>query len=94
MLINELGHMTGGMHEKVRAHLLSQSFSLSLRVRHPHQVSEGQVIHAMAGRAHLLVHLVPAANAAEEENKKMKHRPPEMSLQPRINNVLLHLCVH
>lgn len=56
-----------------RAHLLSQSLGFSLRVRHSHQVSEGQVIHTMTGCAHLLVHLVTTANAATGRIHNYKH---------------------
>lgn len=47
-------------------YLFSNSFHLSFCVRDVHQVSEGQVLHTVAGCAHLLVHLVTTANTAGE----------------------------
>lgn len=53
---------------RARTHLLSEGFGFSLRVRNSDQVPEGDVVHTVTGGAHLLIHLVAAADAAGDTN--------------------------
>lgn len=50
-------------------YLFCQGLSFFFSVGHAHKVSELNVLHTVACRAHLLVHLVATTNAVEHGNK-------------------------
>ena len=60
-------------------HLLSKGLCLGLRVRHAHQVPEADLLHGVTGGAHVLVHLVPSANAGGRAKEGLA---PQTSTQP------------
>lgn len=68
------------------SHLLSNGLDLSLGVRHSHQVSEGQVLHTVAGWTHLLVHLVAATNTAVEDTQVGQKKSCRLSEIPLNDN--------
>lgn len=51
------------------AYLLSQSFGFSFSVTDTNKIAEGEVLHAVASRTHLLVHLITSSDAVGRESR-------------------------
>lgn len=57
------------------SYLLSQGLCFSFSVRHTNEVPEGQILHAVASRAHLLVHFIAAPNTGDKKEGASARQP-------------------